>query len=189
MLWTTEAVSPSLDGWWRPAIRMPERLRGELEDDELAAVLAHEQAHLRRKDHLLFALLYLLRGLSWCIWPIAIIANSLEESVERLCDRAAASQTHPKALARALVKVTSFRLTAHPRAAHTRFFLRPRAAPAAIAGAGSLPRAVGQCPVGKLLARDADLLKNLSRNTIPLSSSRVLTPAEKGTNNETTDSS
>lgn len=115
LVWSDSETGPCLDGWWNPAIVLPRSLPRHLEATEIEAVLAHERAHLARRDHLLFALLYLLRGAVWCLWPLVIILDSLEQAVEQLCDRRAAREVGPLPLARALVKVST--LSFKPRVA------------------------------------------------------------------------
>ena len=68
-------------------------------------MLAHENAHVKGGDHHLFALLYLARAFCWLIWPLGIVLNGLEQSVERLRDQAAAREVGSKPLARALFKL------------------------------------------------------------------------------------
>ena len=97
--------SPHISGWLRPTIVVPLELDSCLEKDEMEAVMAHERAHVQAGDHRLFALLYLTGALCWVVWPLRIVLDGIEQSIERLRDRQAAEQVGPRAVARALVKL------------------------------------------------------------------------------------
>ena len=77
-----------------------------LSDHELAAVLAHELAHIERRDGLWFPLAAFLQSLLW-IQPLNhIIVKRLRDSAELACDDRAVELTgEPRWLARALVHV------------------------------------------------------------------------------------
>jgi Zn-dependent protease with chaperone function len=80
-------------------------LYAALEPDELAAVLAHEQAHLRQHHHVILTFLDTL------VWPlrrvplIATIADSIPHYLEIAADNDARSHCGTPALARALLKI------------------------------------------------------------------------------------
>lgn len=105
VVWSDTARTPHVRGWRSPTIVMPNYLQEALTSEETSAVLAHERAHVKGGDHHLFALLYLARAFCWVIWPLAIVLNGLEQSVERLRDQAAAREVGAKPLARALFKL------------------------------------------------------------------------------------
>lgn len=76
---------PFLRGWQRPSLILPARASGWPEH-KLVMVLAHEMAHIRRRDHQWQPVLLLFRLLYW--WhPLArlVIAQTLQER-ERACD-------------------------------------------------------------------------------------------------------
>ena len=50
LLTTEESVSPFVTGVFRPAVVVPEKLTRKVSSDELLSVLAHEFAHVRRRD-------------------------------------------------------------------------------------------------------------------------------------------
>lgn len=90
-----------------------------LETEELAAVLAHEQAHLQQRHHLvLLCTGALVRALSW-VPLLAAIRSALPHYLEIAADDAARRRVGTPALASALLR------------------LGERAEPAALAGAGS----------------------------------------------------
>ncbi|WP_147918189.1 M56 family metallopeptidase [Ruania zhangjianzhongii] len=91
---------------------------GTLEEDELAAVLAHEQAHVQQRHHLVLALVgALVRALSW-VPLLAAIRAALPHYLEIAADDAARRRAGTPALASALLR------------------LGERAEPAAFTGAG-----------------------------------------------------
>jgi hypothetical protein len=91
-------------GGLRPAIYLTTGLREQLDERDLAAVLAHERAHLRRRDGLmgagltLFYSLFLLPG-SGCL------LRDWRAAAERACDAEAARQVGACDVAAALVRV------------------------------------------------------------------------------------
>ena len=99
--------SPVAFGILRPEICLPRHLAARMPDDELEALLAHEWAHLRRRDPLWLAAAHLVRalwfwhaGIRWAVGRLAAIA-------EDRCDHFAVKQVGATSLARALVSVAS----------------------------------------------------------------------------------
>lgn len=127
---SAQATSPHVSGWWRPSIVVPEELVDTLTAEELRAVVCHERAHIRRGDHWLFAFMYLVRALVVVIWPLGIVLNSLEQAIERLCDRAAAEEVGVLETARALVKAAEYQVAQNttslvPEFRHAHFSRHP----------------------------------------------------------------
>lgn len=76
-------------GLWRPGILVSRGLLDQLQPDELAIVLAHEQAHVERLDNLRALLL----RWSTVFWPVPIAQRVRRDSrvdAEQACDLAAA---------------------------------------------------------------------------------------------------
>jgi RND family efflux transporter MFP subunit len=70
----------------RPRLLLPEELWGRLNDQQKETVLAHELAHLKRRDHWVRRLETIALGLYWW-FPIAWWARrELEEAEEKCCD-------------------------------------------------------------------------------------------------------
>lgn len=88
---------------------LPFRAVHELTDDELDAVLAHEMAHLERRDTLWLWLTTIIERLFW-IQPLNRAATTrLRTIAETLCDDAAVFRTaSPEALATALTRVAGW---------------------------------------------------------------------------------
>jgi Zn-dependent protease with chaperone function len=80
-----------------------------LDDDELAAVLAHERAHLRERHHLVVAA---ARGLARALPGVPLLttaAGEVARLVELRADDVAARHTDPVAVAGALVRLAGMR--------------------------------------------------------------------------------
>ena len=93
-----------------PLLVLPERLLPELSDEELDALLVHELAHVRRRDHWLRIVEILATALFWW-YPVAWwLRRSLRKVEERCCDEwvlrllPGAATTH----ARGLLKTVAF---------------------------------------------------------------------------------
>ena len=91
-------------GWWRPLVFVAADLPARLAPDELAAVLAHEAAHVRRRDPLrLFVLRYFSGVLFW-LPALRRLAADLADEAEIAADDAAA-RIHALPLASALLAI------------------------------------------------------------------------------------
>lgn len=76
--------------WWvgrRPLIALPARLIGELDDQQTSMVLAHELAHLRRRDHWVRGAELVISVLYWWNPMVAWVRRQLHEA-EELCSDA-----------------------------------------------------------------------------------------------------
>jgi Zn-dependent protease with chaperone function len=90
-------------------ICVPVRALRELPDDELRALLAHEAAHVVRRDAAWLMIAAAVRALGW--WqPLNLVAAArLRLAMELCCDeRAAAEPRERAALARCLIKVAKW---------------------------------------------------------------------------------
>lgn len=102
-------LSPFVAGLRKPLLVVPEALLSVLDHDELRVLLAHELAHIRRKDLFRKWVLLFIRYLAFfnpiAYWPY----HWLNLEMERACDRLAASATRkPGTLARTLLKVEEY---------------------------------------------------------------------------------
>lgn len=92
LLESTTVASPVTIGVFRPVILLPGNLRPHLDDQELMAVLAHEYAHIRRRDfpvHILCELIAL--PVRW--HPgICYLLSRISQTRELACDDAAADR-------------------------------------------------------------------------------------------------
>ena len=124
------AISPMLWAFGKaPRLLMPEDLLERLGAEQRATLLAHELAHLRRRDHWVRVLELLVLGLYWW-FPLAWWARrELHEAEEECCDAWVVwvLPDSPRAYATALVETLDFLSGARP------------ALPPAASGVGPLP--------------------------------------------------
>src|SRR5689334_22108917 len=90
-------------------ICVPVRALRELPDDEFRALLAHEAAHVVRRDAVWLMIAAAVRALGW--WqPLNLVAAArLRLAMELSCDERAAGEPHERAaLARCLIKIAQW---------------------------------------------------------------------------------
>ncbi len=99
--------SPVVAGWWRPSILLPCAWR-EWTDAKRAAVISHEQTHLRRRDTSLSLLAELVTLFYW-FHPVSWwTRRELSRLAELACDEAAAIATGDRLLyAQYLLEIAS----------------------------------------------------------------------------------
>ena len=141
-------TTPVAFGILRPEICLPPGFVQHLEPASLQGVLAHEIAHLARRDPLWLALSNLLTALFPWLPVLRLPRRKLRELAEFRCDAFAASATGPVPFARCLLEVASW-LTLRPREAFaacgmavSRSALRRRVE--RLLGAADRPQAVGR---------------------------------------------
>ena len=96
-------------------ICVPVRALRALPHDELRALLAHEAAHVVRRDAAWLAIAAAVRALGW--WqPLNLVAAArLRLAMELCCDERAAAQPHERAaLARCLITVAEWSVEEYP---------------------------------------------------------------------------
>lgn len=91
-------------GWWRPLVFVARDLPERLTADELEAVLAHEAAHVRRRDPLRLFLLKSLAALLFWLPALGRLVSDLADEWEIAADDAAA-RTHALPLASAILRM------------------------------------------------------------------------------------
>jgi len=104
-----------LVGLFRPVIVLPARLSDALDDDGLAAVCAHELAHLQRGDNWRVMADRVLQSIFWFNPFVAQSINRLAAVREEFCDAVAlagADQEHRRRYAATLIE--ALRLSAGP---------------------------------------------------------------------------
>lgn len=82
-------LGPMVAGLLSPRIVLPEALLEEIGGSALACVLAHESAHVRRRDPWLSAALELLVIAAWPVLPLWVAAARVRHLIELACDEAA----------------------------------------------------------------------------------------------------
>jgi|GEM_PF-2126397 len=101
--------TPMVLGLIKPVIVLPTSYVRLLSPEELSAVISHETAHIKRKDHLIFALLSLMQALFVAVPPFARAVDRLSDAEEYFCDRKAVAEGGKKSsIARALLKLVEF---------------------------------------------------------------------------------
>ncbi|MEM9368922.1 MAG: M56 family metallopeptidase [Planctomycetota bacterium] len=108
---TDVRVSPLVTGAWRQrVILLPRNLLVELSRDQMRTVLAHELAHILRRDHLIQLLKFSILAVQW--WnPIAWFASrQLEHAQEACCDAWVvwALPEHRRAYGQTLLRTVEF---------------------------------------------------------------------------------
>lgn len=102
-LFLTGSAGPGAIGIRRPAILLPRRLARSLDPDALRMVLAHEVAHIARRDPLAAAVRRLALAL-WWFHPVAwVLARMHRAAAEDACDDVAAAHAGPDAYCGALL--------------------------------------------------------------------------------------
>jgi tetratricopeptide (TPR) repeat protein len=77
---------PAALGWFRPAIVLPNGLSAALSESELEAVIAHELAHVRRRDNLAAAAAHAIVSVFWFHPLLWWIERRMLAERERACD-------------------------------------------------------------------------------------------------------
>jgi beta-lactamase regulating signal transducer with metallopeptidase domain len=75
--------------WWagrRPTIVLPMRLAAQLDDERLSLILAHELAHLRRRDYWVRAVELLISTIYWWNPLVWFIRRQIHEAEDLCCD-------------------------------------------------------------------------------------------------------
>ncbi len=85
----TQALAPGIFGIRKPVLLWPATLTAHLDDRQLDAIVAHELAHIRRRDNLLAAMHMVVQALFWFHPLVPWIGRRLLAERERACDEAA----------------------------------------------------------------------------------------------------
>ncbi|MCA9065298.1 MAG: M56 family metallopeptidase, partial [Planctomycetaceae bacterium] len=109
-LLSDDVVSPFATGVLKPCIVIPRSLFGDVENDQLDIVLAHELVHLRRRDLLVGWLEILLTNLWWFHPVIWWLRSGLRRTREECCDDSVvtAGLAAPVRYCETLVRVARF---------------------------------------------------------------------------------
>ncbi|MFT4111927.1 M56 family metallopeptidase [Silvibacterium sp.] len=109
-----DVPGPMAMGAMRRIVLMPGDMLAGLPEDDLQAALAHECAHLRRRDYLANLVLQVL-ALPASYHPLSALTRArVMESREMVCDQLAAEMTGPKAYARSLLRLAAVLLEGMP---------------------------------------------------------------------------
>lgn len=99
-----------VSGLRRPTIVLSTWMLTHLDEQEVEMVLAHEVAHIARRDYLLVMLAKVIRDTFFYLSPLRIVYRQLQVEKEHWCDELACRVApYPLALASALTKVWLYR--------------------------------------------------------------------------------
>jgi beta-lactamase regulating signal transducer with metallopeptidase domain len=114
---TSGGLTTGVFGIVRPVVILPREVLLALEPRQLAAVLAHEACHLRRRDNLTAAIHHCVQVLFWfhpLVWWVG--ANLLRER-EAACDEAVVDEGHEQGVyAESILTACRLGVTAHSAA-------------------------------------------------------------------------
>jgi bla regulator protein blaR1 len=82
------SIEPGVFGVRRPMLLWPDILGGQFDGEAVAAILAHEVAHVKRADNLTAAIHTLVEALFWFHPIVWLIGARLMDERERACDEA-----------------------------------------------------------------------------------------------------
>ncbi|MDB5325980.1 MAG: peptidase BlaR1, partial [Phycisphaerales bacterium] len=80
---------PATFGWWRPVILLPVGLATEMAPAMVEAIIAHELAHIRRRDFLINLVQSLLEAVLWFHPLVWSLSAEIRELREECCDELA----------------------------------------------------------------------------------------------------
>jgi bla regulator protein BlaR1 len=102
-------MEPGVFGIFRPVLAWPAGLSQRLDDAQLEAVLAHEVAHIRRRDNLTAAIHMLVQAAFWFHPIVWWIGARMVAERERACDEAVLDLCpQPEAYAYSILQVCAF---------------------------------------------------------------------------------
>ncbi|HWB33352.1 MAG TPA: TIGR03435 family protein [Acidobacteriaceae bacterium] len=85
---SAERMEPGMFGVWRPVLVWPRELTARLEDAHIETIMAHELAHVRRRDNLTAALHMLVEALFWFHPVVWWMERRMVAEREQACDEA-----------------------------------------------------------------------------------------------------
>jgi bla regulator protein blaR1 len=108
---SNSSMEPGVFGIFRPVLLMPSGMSERLSDSELEAILAHELAHVRRRDNLMSSVHMFIEALFWFHPMIWWIGAKLVQEREHACDEEVLRLgKDPQAYAEGILKVCEFYL-------------------------------------------------------------------------------
>lgn len=102
-------IEPAVWRVWRPTVVLPESIAGQLDDDELEAIMLHELVHIQRRDNLIGNLQLALCALLWFHPLVWFLSRKLFDEREQACDERVMEVCRaPEAYASSILKVVRF---------------------------------------------------------------------------------
>ncbi len=107
VLTTGEPVSPFVIGLWRPRLVLPSETLKRLDPQSVQALIVHELAHLRRRDHWVRSIQNTVRLLLFFWPPVWWVCRRIDRFAEMACDQWAVriSRINPQLYAESLLEV------------------------------------------------------------------------------------
>jgi len=117
ILASRRVTTPVAVGLLRPIIILPERLIGEISEEQMRDVLLHELAHVSRRDTFFVLVQELVRTLYWPIPPVHGLIRELGRAREELCDNYVLQSRDAVSYGETLLHLAELSLGARPLAA------------------------------------------------------------------------
>jgi bla regulator protein BlaR1 len=103
------ALEPGVFGIFRPVLLWPAKISEHLQDSHLRAILAHEVAHVRRRDNLAAALHMVVEAIFWFHPLVWWLGTRLVEERELACDEQVLQLGNPPSIyAESILKTCKF---------------------------------------------------------------------------------
>ncbi len=110
---TKEQIEPGVFGVFRPVLLLPAGIETRLSPAELAAIVAHELCHVRRRDNLTAAIHMAVETVFWFCPPVWLIRERLVAEREQACDEEVLRRAgNPEAYAAGILNVCKLYLAA-----------------------------------------------------------------------------
>jgi bla regulator protein blaR1 len=111
----SSSMEPGVFGIFMPTLLLPEGMPERLSDSELESILAHELAHIRRRDNLFSAVHMFIEALFWFHPMVWWIGAKLVQERERACDEEVLRLgKDPQAYAEGILKICEFYFESPP---------------------------------------------------------------------------
>jgi len=109
LLSSNHAIEPGVFGIVRPELLWPAGIEDRLSDEQIEAILAHEVAHVRRRDNLAALIHMLVEAVFWFHPLVWWIGARLVDERERACDEDVVGRgTEPDVYAESILKTCQF---------------------------------------------------------------------------------
>ena len=109
LLSSNQAIEPGVFGIVRPELMWPAASMDRLSDEQIEAILAHEVAHVRRRDNLAALIHMLVEAVFWFHPLVWWIGARLVDERERACDEDVVGRgTEPDVYAESILKTCQF---------------------------------------------------------------------------------
>ncbi|HEY3043697.1 MAG TPA: M56 and DUF3738 domain-containing protein [Vicinamibacterales bacterium] len=109
LLASDASLEPGVFGILRPVLLWPRSIGERLSDEQIVAILAHELAHVRRRDNLAAAMHMLVQAVFWFHPLVWWVGARLIDERERACDEEVIRQgSQPQVYAESILKTCEF---------------------------------------------------------------------------------